>query len=357
MATDANQSRTEAPTPRRREEARQKGQVARSGDLSSGLVLLAGVAVLWFAGDSIGQSFVESMRSTLGSFSHVDLTIDDAALLTASLFGNVCRLSGSLLAATFFVGLVVGVIQVGFQLTTQTLAPDWDRISPGKGWSRMLSQHAAMRGIISVLKVSAFIVLIAWFLGGQVKHVATAGHGTLLLVIATAWDVIIHAALMIAGAVVVLGLVDYIFQRWKHEEELKMSRQDLKDEQKRDEGDPQIRARVKKIRHDMLLRQMLREVPKATVVLTNPTHIAVAIRYDRATMAAPVVIAKGKALVAKRITTIARQHRIPVLERKPLARALYAAVEVGQAIPVSLYRAVAEILAYIYGLRPTGSAS
>ena len=172
--------------------------------------------------------------------------------------------------------------------------------------------------------------------------------------IRSTWGLAVEVGIAVAGALVVVGICDFLYQRWQHEEDLKMSLQDLKEEKKQDEGDPQVKSRLRKLQRDAARLRMLQDVPSASVVLTNPTHFAVALRYEQGVSKAPKVVAKGEGLLAKRIARIAREHGVTVLERKPLTRALYASAEVGQEIPDTLFRAVAEVLAYVYRLQRGG---
>jgi len=202
-----------------------------------------------------------------------------------------------------------------------------------------------------LLKMSLGLGVAAWFLYANQPQLHQLGLGGLLATIRATWFFALKSCFALAGTLLSIGVIDYLFQRWQFGQDLMMSKQEVRDEHKREEGDPQIKGRMRKMAREAMRLQMLRRVPEATVILTNPTHIAVALKYDRDNMQAPRVIAKGTDALAKRIARIAREHNIPVLERKPLARALYASVNVDQEIPPNLYRAIAEILAYIYGLK------
>jgi len=257
---------------------------------------------------------------------------------------------GPLLAVLFVIGAAVGVAQAGFHVSSKPLVPDWGRLSWAKGWKRIFSTRSLARGFSSVAKVSAVALLVLWVLHHQVDDISIAGHGTVERATALGWRLAVFLAMAIAAAMVVIGLLDYLFQRWRHEQDLKMTRRELEEERKEEEGDPHMRARIRKLQREVGQRRMMQDVPNATVVITNPTHIAVAIQYERGLMSAPKVVAKGADLLAMQIRQIAERHDVPVLERKPLARALYLAVDVGEEIPAEFYHAIAEILAYIYRL-------
>ncbi len=224
-----------------------------------------------------------------------------------------------LLVAVAVAGMLVGVLQAGVRFSGKALEPNWEKLSPSKGWSNLLSQKSAMRGVMAVAKLLAIGALVAWTLSGRIGVIAASGQVSLISAIDVAWDLAVHVMLVVSTGLFVVGIADYFYQRIRHEEELKMTRQELTEEHKRDEGDPQIRARLKKLRREYVQKQMLRDVPRATVVLTNPEHFAVALRYDRLTMPAPVVVAKGADLLAQRIAKIARENGVPVLQRKPLS--------------------------------------
>jgi flagellar biosynthetic protein FlhB len=350
MPEDTGQSRSEAPTQRRREKARKEGQVATSADLSSGLLLLAGTFTLWIGGEMFGGNLLRMVRSSLLYALRTEWGIPQSSALAKAALVQGLSVAGPLLAVLFVIGAAVGVVQAGFQVSWKPLAPEWGRLSWGKGWKRLFSTRSLARGVSSVAKVTAVALLVLWVLLHQVDHVSTAGHGTVERATALGWRLAVLLGLAIAAAMVVIGLLDYLFQRWRHEQDLKMTRRELKEERREDEGDPHMRARIRKLQREVGQRRMMQEVPNASVVITNPTHIAVALQYERGLMNAPRVVAKGADLLAMQIRRIAERHGVPVLERKPLARALYLAVDVDQEIPAEFYHAIAEILAYIYRL-------
>ncbi len=350
MADDPGQSKTEAPTPRRREQARDKGQVARSGDLSSGLTLLAGTLILWVSGDALGAELLEMLRLDLLQLTPADWTFDRISNTTAAAMVQILHVVGVLSGALLVLGVLIDGIQAGFRITWEPLKPDWSRLSPVKGWSRIFSISSVIKGAMALLKLAVVCMVAWWIVGGQPNRIAVSGHGSLRQAVQNAWDLGIGLAIAIAAGMVLVGLLDYLYQRWKYEQDLKMSRQEVQDERKQEEGDPHVRGRIKQMQRELAQNQMIRDVASATVVLTNPTHYAVALQYKGGSMATPKVIAKGAGVLAKRITKVARENDIPVLERKMLARTLYAAVDVGQEIPVTLYQAIAEILAYVMRL-------
>jgi flagellar biosynthetic protein FlhB len=353
MATqeELGQTRTEAPTPRRRQEAREQGQVAFSADLTSGIVLLAGIAALALADQTIGTGLVQCVQMDLLHCTIADL---DAALVRerfVHLLGRGLEIIGLVLLMLLAVGVAAPALQVGFHLAPTLLSVNVERLSPAQGWAKMFSLSAGVRGLAALLKVMAAGAVAYWVLSRQANQIVALGEMPLALSLARGWWLAVQLALAIAATLLVLGAADYGWQRWRFEQSLRMTRQELKEELKREEGDPLVKARIRKLQREAAQKRMYHDVPKASVVITNPTHLAVALRYDAAAMAAPRVVAKGAGFVAQRIAEIARRHAVPVVERKPLAQALFKTVEVGREIPTALYVVVAEVLAYVYRLR------
>jgi flagellar biosynthetic protein FlhB len=348
-------SKTEAPTQRHREEARQQGQVALSAELAAGSLLLAGVVALALGGPSLASGLLQSVRLGLGELKIGEFSAEQARLCVVGIMSQGGQLLGLFLGLLFAVALAVGVLQAGFHVVPELILPRWEKLSPATGWGRIVSLSAGMRGVLAFLKVSVVALVAAWVLRGRLRQIGVVGQGSLSAAAVEGWNLALRLALAVAAALALLGVIDYLFQWWRHEQSLRMTRQELKDETKREEGDPAIRARIRKHQREVDQQQMLRDVPRATVVVTNPTHLAVALRYERGTMPAPRVVAKGAGFVALRIAALARRHAVPVVERKPVAQALYKAVKVGQEIPSALFLAVAEILAYVMRLR--GSVS
>ncbi len=351
MAQDSAQERSEAPTPRRREEARRKGQVARSADLASTATLLGGALALWFGASAVGRYLQDVTRTELSLLGRGDLTIAQAQTILACLLQGVAANALPILAVTAFITVAVSLAQAGFHVSFEPLAPDWSRISLSKGWSRIASLSSLMRTFMFFAKVLALTATVSWLAYKSLDQWTAIAPQSLGGSVGDAWAAALFCIFATAAVLFVLAGLDYAFQRWRHEDDLKMSLQQVRDDHKEDDGDPKTKQRMRSLQREAAKLRMLRDVPAATVVLTNPTHIAVALQYDRHAMSAPKVIAKGTGAFAKRIVHVAESHGIPVLQRKPLARALFASVDVNQEIPATLYKAIAEILAYIYGLR------
>lgn len=354
MAEDLGQSRTEAPTPRRREEARTQGRVVVSMELASGVLLLAAVGVLWFGSRGMGASMMELVRGGILRSSLRELGPQETRDLLTGYLTHGMRLLGVMFGMLFVVALVAMVGQVGFRVLPSLAAPNGERINPAAGLGRMFSLLALLRGGAATAKVALTVAIAGLLVKGRFARIAALDRQPLASIVAQTWDLALLLSLGVAAAFVLIGVVDYLLQRLRFEASLRMTREELKEEIKREEGDPHIKARIRKLGRELSQRRMMRDVPRATVVVTNPTHLAIALRYDKGARGAPRVVAKGAGHIARRIVETARRHGVPVVERKPVAQALYKAVRVGQEIPSALYHAIAELLAYVYRLRGVG---
>lgn len=354
MANNQNGERTEQPTAKKRRDARQKGQVARSRDFSSACSL-AGVTMglSWF-----GLQMVQMISGRMTSgFAHLadqarapiepiglaSLLVNDAGLLA--------RIAGppALVAAAASVG--ASVLQHGWMFSTKTLQLNWGRMNPGQGMARLGPAQSGPELIKALLGVAALGTLCYFF----VRDFYTLAPQLMLMTPSDSalfgwnqlWSMLLQASLVLG----VIGGLDFVYQRWRLTSQLKMTKQEVKDEHKSQEGNPEVKGRVRRIQRDMMRKRMLSAVKTATVVVTNPTHFAVALHYNRAEMVAPIVVAKGQDEFAVRIKEVARKHNVPTVENVALARALYKSSEVGDTIPAALFGAVAEVLAYLVRLK------
>jgi flagellar biosynthetic protein FlhB len=350
MAEDQSQ-RTEEPSAKRRDEARAEGRIAQSVEITSSAVLLAALIVASRQGPATVGALRDMMRRSLVGLSTNDLTPGQVAELMGRMLTECASVVAPVLAATATIALAANFAQTGFLFLPKRLLPDGKKLSPASQLQRIFSK----RGAVELLKAVVKIGLVGWIgwklirsAQGQIVPLAVQPPREILefaggqLVRMMAWS---------AGALAVLAIGDYFWQRRQTEQGMRMTRQEVKDERRQAEGDPHIRSRVKRAYQKLAKNRMLTDVPKADVVVTNPVHLAVALRYVPGKMSAPTVVAKGAERVAERIKEIARQHGIPIVERRALARALFRSVPIGAEIPGKLYRAVAEILAYIYGLQ------
>ena len=339
--------KTEQPTPRRREEAREEGQIARSQDLTAAVSLVAGILLIRFYGPYMMETLFELTRA-LGAPPAVQASelgpwMRQVGLATAKM---VLPFLALLVIAT----LVGTVVQSGIVLTWKKLALKPDRLNPVSGFQRIFSSESITRLILGLFKVGLLGAIAYYCIRDRIGTVISSGASHPGGIYALAATLVFDLALRMGLVLLVLGIIDYLFQRWKLERQLRMTKQEVRDELKRMEGDPLLKQRRRQMQARLAMQRIRAEVPKADVVVTNPTEFAVALRYDEGSMAAPRVVAKGKDLLAQRIRQIAMEHGVPVVQRPPLARALYAGVEVGQEVPPAFYRAVAELLAYVYQL-------
>ena len=351
MADGSDLEKTEAPSSKRLSEARDEGQVPHSKELSTFLVLIAGVGSLWMFGQWIAQRTQGLLRK--GLTLERTAAFDPQAMLTALLDNAVSALiAGSpILALTVFAALVARFAIGGWNFTTKPLAPDLTKLSPLRGITRMFSKDSLVELLKAVLK-TAVVGGIAWWAVSHERDAIFALASTPLDVgMVTIARVLLMATMLILLGLALIAAIDVPWQLWHYTEQLKMSREELKQEAKDAEGDPHIKARIRGAQRAMARKRMMAEVPKADVVVTNPTHYAVALKYEEGSMGAPRVVAKGLDLLALKIRDVATEHRVPVLEAPPLARALYANTELDQEVPVALYTAVAQVMAYVFQLR------
>ena len=348
MATD----RTEKASPKRREDARKKGQIARGPKMPAAAGFLAALLVMKMTGNDWLRLAAHCFVSPLAlAKSNRPLTVLAANGLVTEALYSVSLLVLPVMCAAFAAGLAGNFVQGGFTITPQALAPKMERFNPGANFKRVFSKRALIEmlksfGELAVIGIVCYKTLVQ-SVANAYQFVGLPASATLLSI----GSLIYEVGLKVAAVFMLFAAVDYGYKWYTHEESLKMSKQDLKDEFKHEEGDPMLKSRRRRSARALARRRLLIEVPKADVVITNPTHVAVALMYDAAKSAAPVVLAKGADLMAKRIRAIAKDNDVLIVENPPLARVLYRDVEVGQYIPAEFFRAVAEILAYVYKQR------
>lgn len=351
MAEDSDLERTEEPSQRRLEQAREEGQVARSRELSTFAVLLAGGAGLWMMGGTLSAHLTKLLRDglTLGTGLAFDADLLLPHLYTLSLETMVAF--APLAVLLFAAAALSPMLLNGWMFSGKALLPKFSRIDPISGIGRMFSAHSLIELGKAVGKAAVVGAVGAWAIWYNREEV-------LALAAQPPTEAIPHLGRMmwvtfaaIMGGLLLIVAVDVPFQMWEHSKRLKMTKEEVRQEARETEGDPQIKSRIRGLQREMARRRMMAEIPTADVVVTNPTHYAVALRYSEQRMKAPVVVAKGSHLLAARIREIALANNVPVLEAPSLARALHRHIEIGEAIPEALYTAVAEVLAYVYQLR------
>ena len=350
MAEDMGE-RTEKPTSRRLSEARDRGQIAKSQDLSSAVDLAAGVAILVFAGGFIGRSFLAIMEKSYTAEGAGWSTDPDSVWPLARVIAiDGAKVAAPLLLLTGLVAALAQFMQVGWLLTARPLKPNLGKLNPIAGFKRIFSKRSLVKSILNSFKLVFVVAVALGVVSGWVPNIVglpalSALQGMLLIA-----RMLLALAIWLAAVLMVIGLIDWLYQRWQHTEDLKMTKQQVKDERRSMEGDPQVKGRRFRMMRQIVLQQIQANVPVADVVVTNPTHFAVALRYDTETMNAPRVVAKGADYMAQRIRLVAAANGVPIIERPPLARGLYFGVEVGRVISAEYYEAVGEIVAYVYRL-------
>lgn len=354
---ESDLEKTEVATPRRREEARNEGNVVRSMDLSAAATLLAGIILLKLFGFRLTETLSGMTRWFLSGDPATNPTrLEDLSGVLALGGGALGRCALPMILGLACVALLVTVAQVGFLVTGTPLAPRLSRLSPLRGIKNLVSMRAGMRLGMSLAKVGVIGLVASVLIMMELDDILTLGQIDARSGLGLAVSIIFWFAVKLALVLLVLGLLDYAYQRWQRERDLRMTRIEVKDEMKRMEGDPLVKQRRTRVARQLALQRISHDVPTADVVVTNPTHFAVALRYVSEKMTSPRVVAKGADFMAMRIRQVAAQHGVPTVERKELARALYRNVEVGQEVPPEHYNAVAEILAYVYRLDRKESA-
>ncbi len=346
------EEKTEPATPRKRRKEREEGRVAKSQDLGAATVIVAGLLMMvLFGGWIFGH--ISTLTEDLITF------MGDEALWQDGWFDAIAHRCVDAFAlaivpvslACFVMALAVSVAQVGFTMTSKPLIPKMDRFNPVSGLKKVISLRSLVELVKGLLKALVLALMLYAALRGDLRDLVQAIHYPLYpatsLLLWRLWFLSLKMTLLL----LVIAVFDWSYQKWEFEKNIRMSKQEIKEEYKQMEGDPLIRQKIRQKQREMARRRMMADVPKSDVVITNPTTLAIALQYDRGKMSAPVVLAKGKGFVARRIKEIAREHGVPLVENKPLAWALFEGVEVGDSIPENLYRGVAEVLAFIYGLK------
>ena len=354
---DSAADKTEEPTSKKLEDARKEGQVAKSQEISNAVGLFALFLMIRFYAGTLGGNF-------LGLFNYVYNEIPDAIKMYE---GNIPirsieRMLGLLLTRIllwalpffivgFIIAFITNLLQVGWKVTTKPMQPKLNKLSPAKGIKKIFSTKSIFELGKSLLKIIAIVAVVYAFLVSQQESIFLLYDIPLFTGIQMLGSLVVNMGLRVAFVYLIIAIIDLIYQRRKFHKDMMMTKQEVKDEFKEAEGDPQIKSKQRQRMQEASRRRMMAELPKADVVITNPTHYAAAIKYEQGVDDAPVLLAKGADLVAQRIKEIAAEHEIEIVENKPLARMLYTNVEIGQEVPPELYQAVAEVLAYVYHLQ------
>lgn len=352
MPETAGQEKTEKATPKKKEEARKKGQVAISREISSAMVLLAALGFFYFAGSWMFWHLADLVTRVFQNIGTLRFnTINEVSVFSLEIMSRLLAILAPLLLPLAILGLAANILQVGFKMSTEAIAPKMSKLNPISGMKRFVSLKALVelaKSIVKLLIIGSIAYLLVKSDMAAFPLLIHQEVGQILVFVAR---VSLKISFFVCLALVILAVLDFLYQRWQHEKDLKMTKQEVKDEQKQTFGDPKVKSRIRSMQLEMARRRMMEAVPEADVVITNPTHLAIAIKFDAEEMIAPLVLAKGAGHVAQRIKEIATEHQVPLVEDKPLAQALFKMVELGDYIPAELYRAVAEVLAYVYRLK------
>ena len=348
MAEQSGGEKSLPASAMKRQRQRDKGNVSKSQDLSAAATLLASLLALRWFGPASFNAMLDATRHYLSEASVIPVTAESVQHLA---FDMSVRLGACCLPIILFIllgGTVVNIVQVGFLFTGQTLIPKFDRLNPITGLQKFVSLRSLVELVKSVLKLTLVTYIVWGAFRDRWQDLFLLMHQSPMAITLTISALVYDAWLRVVIAMLILGILDYGYQRWQYEQDLRMTVQEAREEAKEMEGDPRLKQRVRQIQRQMAMQRMMKDVPKADVIITNPTTYAVALRYNVAEMAAPVVVAKGARLVAQRIRELAIMHDVPIVEKPELARAMFRTVEIGSTIPENLFRAVAEVLAFVY---------
>jgi len=348
---DFGQERTEQATPRKVQKAREEGQVARSMELNSVVIITLGFAAIYVLGPALFANLSSLMRRSFSEAPHMTLTPGTAHHLIVDQMLGFSLVIGPFLLILAAVAYAINVAQVGVLFSTKSLEPKMDKFNLAKGFKRLLSKRSLIEMVRDILKTILISIVAYYTIAGWIPEFMRLSDGSIGEFARTLGHLSLLLALKISAVLFIVALFDFAFQRYDLAHNLKMTKQEVREELKDTEGNPLIKSRVRQVQREIARQRMMAEIPKADVVVTNPTAIAVALKYDTQTMPAPMVVAKGQRLMADRIREIARTHHVPIVENKPLARSLFKLVDIGNYIPATLYKVTAEVLAHIYRLR------
>lgn len=354
FANDEGGEKTEEPTSKKREDARKEGQVAKSIEVTTAFLFLSMFFALKLFSKYMYDAIFGVMHYSISLFPTINEGIyeeDFINKLIPYIFGKIMVIVAPLFIVAMIVGIVTNLIQVGWKPTTKTIKPKFSRLNPLEGFKRIISMKSIIELIKSFFKLAVISIVIYNLIKKEINSIQLLLDMEILQAIAYIGNLIITIGLTVGMYFLFLALADYIYQKFDLKKNLKMTKQEVKEEYKNSEGNPEIKGKIKQRMREASMRRMMADVPKADVIITNPTHFAVAIQYDKENAAAPIVIAKGADYLAQRIKEVARESNVEIIENKYLARTLYATVDIGKEIPEELYQAVAEVLAFVYNLK------
>ena len=352
MSEESFQEKTEQPTPKKIADARKKGTVAQSREIPSAIILLTSLGFFFFSGSWMFLSlseFMGGMFRNIGSFRIHDITT--VSTLSILILKNVLSIILPFMLAVVVAGIVANIVQIGFLFSPEAFSPKLSKFNPISGIKKLFSLKSLVELVKSLIKIT-FVGGIAYLtIKTELKTIPTLMQMDIKDIISFIGITSFKICMYVSMALIIMAILDYAYQKYEHTKSLKMTKQEIKDEHKQSEGDPKVKARIRSIQIEMSRRRMMEAVPDADVVITNPTHLAIALKFDSEKMIAPKIVAKGAGKIAERIREIAAENHVPIVENKPLARTLFKIAEIGDYIPAELYQAVAEVLAYVYRLK------
>jgi len=354
---DDGMEKTEEPTSRKLEEAREQGNVPDSKEMATFFSVLAGLFLLYFFGTYMLDGMGNFMKHTYSNLPKGEVTSESIVSLFATVSGKllIILLPAFLIMPLF--AIVGKLMQSGLVMSAKSITPDITKINPLSGLKNLFSVKSLVELVKNIAKVSVLGYVVYGVVSEEWDTLPSMLDMELMTAMSYTSSVALRIVIRTVWVLAVLGFMDYLYQRYNHIKGLKMSKEEVKEENKESEGDPLVKARIRTVQRQIARQRMMQEVPEADFVVTNPTHLAVAVKYDKETGSAPKVVAKGAGLIAERIKEIAKENGVPVIENKPLARSLFKFVEIGVEVPETLYKAVAEMLAYVYGLKNKKSSN
>ncbi len=351
FADSGTGEKTEEPTSRKREKSREEGQVAKSNEITTAILLITLFFTLKVVGPWAAERLIYLMQQAFTLFQYNSIEVLTAHQIYIFFMKNGLLIMLPVLAVSFVFAFIANIMQVGWKPTLKPLKPKFNRLSPIQGIKRMFSMRTLVELVKSLLKIAIIITIVYLTLVDFENMIynfyqLSTFEGYMLII-----DTVLDMGIKVGMYFIAIAAIDYAYQRFKHEKDLKMTKQEVKEERKMSDGNPEVKGKIRQKMREAAMRRMMQDIPKADVIITNPTHFAIAIAYEEEQFGAPQVIAKGVDLVAARIREKAKEHHIEIVENKPLARALYYTVEIGQEIPQELYQAVAEVLAFVYSIK------
>lgn len=347
-----DEGRTEKATDKKREDARKKGQVAKSAELNTAVLIVSFCAfIMMFGGymlEQIKLFLVKSMRMIPTVLEQKDNNY--FSIIFTDGIKSILMTCLPLWAGLFLMAILVSLIQVGYKPSSEPFQPKFSKMNPMSGLKKIISADSLFKLLLSLGKVILLGIITYRIIESKIPIFLKFYDFTPLQILNNIGSVVLNIGFYVGGAFLVLSVIDYVYQKYKHEESIKMSKQEVKEEHKNSEGNPEIKGKIRQKMREGSMRRMMQAIPEADVIITNPTHFAIAIKYDSDKNTAPIVVAKGVDYVAQKIKEKAKEHHIHIVENKPLARALYYTVDLGREVPPELYGAIAEVLAFIYGL-------